>query len=187
MNGVSLSRRYRMRSRAVSFFFSCCFSIAAFPPPSAILSSRVFSWLIARRIESSFLLKSRVSGIIVNYYGCNLTWMQKYFGLFLAAMRRQRKITWMVLIMLAASIKILSFYPTVVERYYSKGVYPELARLQRILFGWIPFSIGDVLYLAAIVLLIWRLVRLIRVLIRRKAEKGWFLLFLRRTLFVVLW
>jgi len=93
----------------------------------------------------------------------------------------------MVLIMLAASIKILSFYPTVVERYYSKGVYPELARLQRILFGWIPFSIGDVLYLAAIVLLIWRLVRLIRVLIRRKAEKGWFLLFLRRTLFVVLW
>jgi hypothetical protein len=113
--------------------------------------------------------------------------MQKYFGVFLATMPRHRKITWIVLIVVAAAIKILSFYPYVVERYYSKGVYPALARLLRIFFGWIPFSIGDVLYLGVIVLLIWRLVRLIRALIRREAAKGWVLLFLRRTVFAGLW
>ena len=67
--------------------------------------------------------------------------------------------------LLAATIKIVSFYPSVVERYFSKGIYPVFARLQRMLFGWIPFSIGDVLYLGVIVLLLWRLVRLVRALI----------------------
>lgn len=102
-------------------------------------------------------------------------------------MPRRSKITWAGLILLAAAIKLFSFYPSAVERYYSKGIYPVVARLQRMLFGWIPFSIGDVVYLGVIVLLIWRLVRLIRALIRRDAGHGWFLLFLRRTLFVVLW
>ena len=97
------------------------------------------------------------------------------------------KITWAGLILLALIIKIVSFYPSVVERYYSRGLYPILARLQRILFGWIPFSIGDVLYLTVIVVLVWRLIRLIRALVRRDAGRGWFLLFLRRTLFVFLW
>lgn len=113
--------------------------------------------------------------------------MQKFFGVFLATMPRVRKITWIVLILFAAAIKTLSFYPYAVERYYSKGIYPVLARLQRLLFGWIPFSIGDVLYIGVIVLLIWRLVRLIRALIRREAPKGWLLSFLRRTVFVGLW
>ena len=113
--------------------------------------------------------------------------MQKYFGVFLAGMPIQRKITWMTLIVLAAAIKLFSFYPSAIERYYSRGIYPVLARLQRTLFGWIPFSIGDVLYLGAIVLVIWRLVRLIRSLIRREAGKGWLLRSLRRTIFVLLW
>ena len=99
----------------------------------------------------------------------------------------RRKITWIILIFLVVAIKIFSYYPSAVEHYYSRGVYPLIARLQRLLFGWIPFSIGDVLYLAVIVLLIWRLVRLIRALIRKEAGKGWFLLFLRRTAFVFLW
>lgn len=113
--------------------------------------------------------------------------MQKYFGVFLAGMPVRSKITWAVLILLAASIKVLSFYPYVVERYYSRGIYPVLARFQRALFGWIPFSVGDILYLGLMVLLIWRLAGLIRRLIRREAGRGWLLLLLRRTVFVFLW
>jgi hypothetical protein len=113
--------------------------------------------------------------------------MQKYFGVFLAAMPMLRKTTWMVLVLLAAAIKIFSFFPTAVEHYYSEGIYPVLSRLLRMLFGWIPFSVGDILYLGVIVLLISRTVGLVRALIRREAGEGWFLRFLRRVLFVALW
>jgi hypothetical protein len=98
-----------------------------------------------------------------------------------------RKISWIGLIVAAIGIKVLSWFPTLVERYYSTGLYPFLARAQRLLFGWVPFSVGDILYAAVAVLLLYRLVRLIRQLIRRQAERRWFLTLLRRTVFVSLW
>lgn len=38
-------------------------------------------------------------------------------------------------------------HPQYVERYYSNGLYPVIARGLRIFFGWLPFSVGDVIYL----------------------------------------
>tara|TARA_B110000503_G_scaffold140778_1_gene232529 strand:+ start:1990 stop:2985 length:996 start_codon:yes stop_codon:yes gene_type:complete len=38
-------------------------------------------------------------------------------------------------------------FPDFIERYYSQGFYPYLSTASRYLFGWIPFSIGDVFYL----------------------------------------
>ncbi len=35
--------------------------------------------------------------------------------------------------------------PSTVEKYYSNGIYPYISSLFRILLGWIPFSIGDLL------------------------------------------
>jgi len=99
----------------------------------------------------------------------------------------RRKITWGCLLVLAAAIKILSFYPSAVERYYSRGLYLFLSRLQRILFGWLPFSVGDVLYGAALIWLLVALVRAIKTLVRREAGRAWFFSFLRRTVFVCLW
>ncbi len=78
-------------------------------------------------------------------------------------MSAPRKITWICLIVLAAGIKLFSFFPTV------------------------PFSFGDLLYLAAIIWLLFALVRMIRTFIRREAGWGWFGSFLRRTVFVCLW
>jgi hypothetical protein len=40
-------------------------------------------------------------------------------------------------------VQIAGLYPAVIERYYSNGIYPFIAAFFRILFGWIPFSIGD--------------------------------------------
>ena len=109
------------------------------------------------------------------------------FGVFLAGMSVRRKITWGCLLALAAAIKILSFYPTAVERYYSRGLYLFLSRLQRILFGWLPFSVGDLLYGAAFIWLLVALVRAVRTLVRREAGRAWCFSFLRRTVFVCLW
>jgi hypothetical protein len=46
---------------------------------------------------------------------------------------------------------ILRKYPEFVENVYSNGLYPILSKLMRYSFGWIPFSIGDVLYTVVIV------------------------------------
>lgn len=35
--------------------------------------------------------------------------------------------------------------PSFIETYYSNGIYPYISSLFRILLGWIPFSIGDIL------------------------------------------
>ncbi|TAI49323.1 DUF3810 domain-containing protein [Flagellimonas allohymeniacidonis] len=43
-------------------------------------------------------------------------------------------------------VKWLGSYPELVEKYYSQAIYPLISQFFRILFGWIPFSIGDVLY-----------------------------------------
>ncbi|KPM31696.1 Hypothetical protein I595_2191 [Croceitalea dokdonensis DOKDO 023] len=37
-------------------------------------------------------------------------------------------------------------YPDLVEKYYSEGLYPVLSKFLRTLFGWIPFSVGDIFY-----------------------------------------
>ncbi|MGP1993371.1 DUF3810 domain-containing protein [Zobellia laminariae] len=42
--------------------------------------------------------------------------------------------------------------PEVVETYYSNGIYPVISQFFRILFGWVPFSVGEVMYVLLIVL-----------------------------------
>jgi len=96
------------------------------------------------------------------------------------------KIVWITLIVLAAGIKILSFSSNAVEKYYSTGVYPLIARLERLLFGWIPFSVGDVLYTLAGARLLYGLIMLIRRMIRREAGAAYFKAVLGNTVFVVL-
>ncbi len=43
-------------------------------------------------------------------------------------------------------INIVAWYPEWVEKYYSNGFYPFVSRFLRRVFGWIPLSIGDLLY-----------------------------------------
>lgn len=44
-------------------------------------------------------------------------------------------------------LKILSFFPDFVEHYYSQLLYVSIAQFLRTCLGWIPFSVGDFLYL----------------------------------------
>jgi len=43
-------------------------------------------------------------------------------------------------------VQLLAWNPEFVESYYSKGLFPLISRLYRFLLGWIPFSVGDILY-----------------------------------------
>ncbi|WP_339144849.1 DUF3810 domain-containing protein [Croceitalea sp. MTPC5] len=37
-------------------------------------------------------------------------------------------------------------YPELVEKYYAEGIYPIISKFLRFLFGWVPFSVGDIFY-----------------------------------------
>lgn len=49
-------------------------------------------------------------------------------------------------------VKWIGGYPELVEKYYSNGIYPGISQFMRTLFGWIPFSIGDLFYLSLCIL-----------------------------------
>jgi hypothetical protein len=61
-----------------------------------------------------------------------------------------------------ALVKLASMNPDVVEAYYSQGVYPRIAEALRWGTGWLKVSIGDLFYLALILLLIRFAVRFFR-------------------------
>lgn len=97
-----------------------------------------------------------------------------------------RKVIWIYLIILAVGIKIVSYFPRIVERWYSNGLYPQISRVQRFLFGWVPFSVGDILYLGVGIWLLYKLVVFIRRLVRKQASREWLLSCLRRFVFFIL-
>lgn len=56
-------------------------------------------------------------------------------------------------------VKWLATRTDLVEQYYSTGIYPVISNFFRLLFGWIPFSIGDLLYFTLTFLVLFYLVR----------------------------
>ncbi|UAM99238.1 DUF3810 domain-containing protein [Polaribacter litorisediminis] len=59
-------------------------------------------------------------------------------------------------------IQIAANYPAFIEHYYSNGIYPYISSFLRILLGWIPFSVGDLLLAFGLFIFIRFLVRLIK-------------------------
>nr|WP_274704095.1 DUF3810 domain-containing protein [Polaribacter marinus] len=43
------------------------------------------------------------------------------------------------------AIQILANKPAFIEQYYSNGIYPYISSFFRIILGWIPFSVGDLI------------------------------------------
>lgn len=76
-------------------------------------------------------------------------------------------------------IKWLGNYPDIIEKYYSTGIYPYISKFFRHLFGWIPFSVGDLLYSALILMALWY------VITYRKKIKAYPKLFLRNVLMLL--
>ena len=69
-----------------------------------------------------------------------------------------------VLLIQIGLVQIASLYPRVIESYYATRIYPFLSQVLRYLQGWIPFSIGDIVY---IIMLLY-IVRFLYIVIRDK-------------------
>ncbi|MDN3493404.1 DUF3810 domain-containing protein [Winogradskyella bathintestinalis] len=53
----------------------------------------------------------------------------------------------------------LKHYPEFVEQFYSNGLYVFLSKLSHYILGWLPFSVGDILYtLAGIYIIRWLII-----------------------------
>ncbi|MDC6354807.1 MULTISPECIES: DUF3810 domain-containing protein [unclassified Robiginitalea] len=57
--------------------------------------------------------------------------------------------------------------PQWVEKWYSRGLYPYLSGFFRRIYGWIPFSVGDLVYLGLLAFLLWWLFRKLKTVRRR--------------------
>ncbi|MCH5599314.1 DUF3810 domain-containing protein [Niabella ginsengisoli] len=95
-------------------------------------------------------------------------------------------IGWAIVIVLIITIKIISINPVWVERYYTNGVYPIIAVVLRYMFGWLPFSIGDIAYSLAIVFVIFKIVGTIKRIKNKNFSKQYAKSFIRKGVFVAL-
>ena len=69
-----------------------------------------------------------------------------FFAIFKAMSRKRYWALVVILLLLALSIHFFSNSADRVETGYATGIYPPLAAFLRHISGWIPFSIGDILY-----------------------------------------
>lgn len=70
-------------------------------------------------------------------------------------------------------LKVLANYPNFVESVYSHGIYIYISKGMRYAFGWLPISVGDILYtLLGLYVIRWFIVNRKRF---RKDMKHWFL------------
>ncbi len=81
-------------------------------------------------------------------------------------------------------IKIATLHPGWIEKNYSRGIYPNISWFFRTAFGWIPFSVGDILYATAGLFLVINFVKLFRKLrnggfqkesVRKNIQKAFFI------------
>jgi hypothetical protein len=94
--------------------------------------------------------------------------------------------SWVLLILLTVLIKWASLYPDWVEKNYTYGIYPVISKVQRVLFGWIPFSIGDLFYTFLVLVVLFRAWRFFRLLFQRKLTRKYFASGLQQAIFFFL-
>src|SRR5690606_23789981 len=103
----------------------------------------------------------------------------------LKSLLRDRKL--IALLVLAIFIKVFSLNEAWVESLYTYGFYPFWSRLERILLGWIPLSIGDLLYIFSFIFLILKAWKLLHLLAKRKVREYLSWILFRKYLRLVFW
>lgn len=99
---------------------------------------------------------------------------------------KYKKVMIAFLILVAVFIRIISYYPGIIEQYYSNGIYPYISKTLKYSFGWIPFSLGDTLYCLLIAWIIYKIASALVNISRRKISKKIFIDGVLNLLFVML-
>ena len=76
-----------------------------------------------------------------------------------------------VLLLTAIFIHLFSSNSLLVEKYYATGVYPYLSAVLKYGFGWLPFSLGDLLYGLVIITVLVKLARFVRLLYKKNITR----------------
>jgi len=100
--------------------------------------------------------------------------------------RLMKSWSWVLLIILTILIKWVSWYPGWVERNYSQGVYPLISKVQRFLFGWMPFSFGDLFYAFLILVILYKSFQFFKVIIKRRFNRQYLVAGLQQIIFFFL-
>ena len=87
-------------------------------------------------------------------------------------LKHKKTIIALSLIPIILLVKFLGRYPQFIEDYYSNGLYPIISAAERYVFGWLPFSFGDLVYAGSIIIII----RWVKINRKRffKDTKRWF-------------
>ncbi len=99
---------------------------------------------------------------------------------------RKSQLVTPVLAVTALFIHIYSNDSSRVENQYATVIYPAIGRFLRNLFGWLPFSFGDVLYGLISIWLIWKIVKGIKALIKKQVNRQGFLKSALKTFHILL-
>jgi hypothetical protein len=94
--------------------------------------------------------------------------------------------SWVLLILLTILIKLASWYPDWIELNYTYGIYLFISKVQRFLFGWIPFSVGDLFYGFLIIAIIYKTYRLFRIIFKRQFTRNYLVAGLQQGIFFFL-
>ena len=83
---------------------------------------------------------------------------------------KKRGIFLAVLFLMVILIRLFSANSFITERYYSTGFYPFAAIFFRSVTGWLPFSLGDLLYGAVVIWLLFKAVKGIKALLKQQVS-----------------
>ncbi len=104
--------------------------------------------------------------------------------------KNNKKSVWkkvLILLAIAIILKIISSFPFFIEQYYSNEIYAVVSSILRIITGWLPFSLGDVVYALCVIWLIIRLYKTSHATIKRKVTRESFLRSLQKSMIIILW
>ena len=75
---------------------------------------------------------------------------------------KRNKILTILLFVQIGLVYLFSKFPDFIEHNYTNGIYIHISTFFRTIFGWIPFSIGDIVYFTLIVFIIRFLYRFVK-------------------------
>jgi hypothetical protein len=91
------------------------------------------------------------------------------------------------LLIAVLALRMLAANSDWVEDYYSNGFYLFLGKGFRFLYGWLPISLGDILYSIAVIWLVYKVYRLFKILRSRTFDRNSFLQGIFRYLRLFIW
>lgn len=77
------------------------------------------------------------------------------------------------LLLLVLLIRIVSSSAPLAEQHYSTGIYPYISDFFRYTIGWLPFSVGDILYAFTVSWLLYSLTRIVQLLWTRNITRAY--------------